>query len=210
MTAAMKPTDARRATYQDVLDAPPDKIAQVVDGELILSPRPAGPHTHAGSSIGGDLNGPFARKPGGPRGPGGWWIDFEPELHLDDDILVPDFAGWRRERMPLPYSTAYVTLPPDWVCEVLSPSTAGIDRIRKSRIYARHGVSHMWLVDPRSHTLEVYELLDGRWLQIQTFEGNEVIRARPFDAVELEMERWWIPEAPEEPSQEREEPAAEG
>ena len=136
----------RRATYQDVLAAPEHMIAQVIDGELVLMPRPSGPHAVAASLLAGELIPPFSR---GKGGPGGWILLFEPELHLGEDILVPDLAGWRRERMPAVGDSAYFTLAPDWVCEVLSPRTSKLDRARKLPVYAREQVGHVWLVDPR-------------------------------------------------------------
>ena len=186
--------NAAPATYQDVLDAPPHKVAEVLDGELYLGPRPASPHARSSSLIGVDVGGPFDRKPGGSSGPGGWWILDEPELHLGPHVVVPDLAGWRRERMPVFPAVASFDLPPDWVCEVLSPSTCRIDRVLKTRIYAEHGVPWLWLVDPLAQSLEVLELRDGYWSFVQAFAGNETVRAKPFDAVELEMERWWLPE----------------
>ena len=123
-----------RATYQDVLDAPPHRVAEIVDGVLYTHPRPAMPHALATSSLGHDLTGPFQF---GRGGPGGWRIIDEPELHLGEDILVPDLAGWRRERMPGYPDAAYCTLAPDWVCEVISPSTRKLDLHGKRPIYAR-------------------------------------------------------------------------
>jgi Uma2 family endonuclease len=151
----MPPAARRRATYQDVLDAPPHKVAQIIDGELIVMPRPAAPHASASSKLGWALGPAFDRKGGSPAGPGGWILLFEPAIHLGDDILVPDFAGWRRERMPALPDAAYFTLAPDWVCEVLSPSTAKLDRARKLPIYAREEIAHVWFVDPAARTLEV-------------------------------------------------------
>ena len=123
-------TARRRATYEDLLKVPDILVAEIVDGELITSPRPAFPHAQVTSAVNQDL-GPFSRRPGGPSGPSGWWILFEPELHLGADILVPDLAGWRRERMPVLEAVAYSELAPDWVCEVVSPTTARIDRVRR-------------------------------------------------------------------------------
>src|SRR5688572_33185759 len=109
---------ARHASYEDVLAAPPEKVAEVVDGELYLNPRPAGPHTAAATALGEELGPPFKR---GRGGPGGWIILFEPELHLGANILVPDLAGWRRERLPvITNRLPYFELAPDWACEVLS------------------------------------------------------------------------------------------
>jgi len=183
----------RPATYQDLLDAPEHLIAEILDGELILSPRPASPHAHAVSMLGIDVGGPFMRRRGG-YGPGGWWILYEPELHLDPDVLVPDLAGWRRERMPTVPRVAWFELPPDWVCEVLSPSSAGRDRLRKMRTYARAGLSHVWLIDPLARLLESYRLQDGLWLRLGSWGGDELVRAEPFAEVELELSAWWLPE----------------
>lgn len=179
----------RRANYDDVLAAPEHKVAEVIDGELHLFPRPAKAHAAAASALGGELGPPFKR---GRGGPGGWWILDEPELHVATDIVVPDLAGWRRERMPVLTSDApYFTLAPDWACEVLSPSTAKIDRTQKLPIYARERVAHVWLVDPLLRTLEVLELDGSTFRLLGTFRDEEVIRARPFDAIELELGALW-------------------
>ena len=184
-------TARRRATYEDLLQVPDILVAEIVDGELITSPRPASPHAYATSALIQDL-GPFGRPPGGPGGPGGWWILFEPELHLGVDILVPDLAGWRRESMPALRNVAYFEQAPDWVCEVVSPTTARIDRVRKMPIYAREQVGHLWLVDPIMRTLEVYRLEGQRWVVASTHGGAESVRAEPFAALELDMSRWWL------------------
>jgi Uma2 family endonuclease len=181
----------RRATYEDLLQVSDLLIAEIVDGELITSPRPAFPHARATVVIGQDLS-PFDRRPGGPGGPGGWWILFEPELHLGPDILVPDLAGWRREQMPILENVAYCEQAPDWVCEVVSPSTGRLDRVRKMPIYAREQVSHLWLVDPLLRTLEVYRLEGQQWVVASTHGGAESVHAEPFAAVELAMSRWWL------------------
>jgi Uma2 family endonuclease len=182
----------RPATYDDLLRVSDHLVAEILDGELVVSPRPAIPHAAASSGIGGDLHGPFHGPPGGPRGPGGWWILDEPELHLGSDVVVPDLAGWRRERLPALRDEPFFTLAPDWVCEVISPRTAGIDRVRKMNIYAREGVVHLWLVDPTARTLEVYRLQAGQWLVAATFAGSERVRVPPFEAIEIEMGRWWL------------------
>lgn len=181
----------RRATYEDLLQVPDHLVAEIVAGELYTSPRPASPHARAAWCLGQDV-GPFDDDPGGPRGPGGWWILFEPELHLDADVLVPDLAGWRRERMARIPNTAAFSLAPDWVCEVVSPGTARLDRIGKMPVYARAGVGHLWLVDPLAQTLEVYRLEAGRWLVAQALGGSERVRAEPFDAIEVDLSRWWL------------------
>ncbi|WP_241757806.1 Uma2 family endonuclease [Myxococcus landrumensis] len=180
----------RPATYEDLLSLPEHVVGQIIDGELIVMPRPASPHARAHSRLGGELYGPFER---GRGGPGGWLFLDEPELHLGPDLLVPDLAGWRRERMPEMPDTPYFTLAPDWVCEVLSPSTEAVDRVKKTRIYAREGVSHLWLVDPRARTLEVLRLSGQHWVELGTCGGDERVRAEPFEALELELGVLWMP-----------------
>lgn len=181
----------RRATYEDLLQVSDLLIAEIVDGELITSPRPASPHARAASIILRNLD-PFDRRPGDPNGPGGWWILFEPELPLGPDILVPDLAGWRREQMPILENVPYFEQAPDWICEVVSPSTGGLDRVRKMPIYAREQVSHLWLVDPLLRTLEVYRLEGQHWVVASTHGDTESVHAEPFAAVELDMSRWWL------------------
>src|SRR5262249_41627290 len=141
----MDPIKKRRATYQDVIDSPEHMVAEIIGGELRLSSRPGGPATAVASSIADELGLPFKR---GRGGPGGWLILFEPELHLGDEIVVPDLAGWRRERLPLAPDAAFFTVPPDWICEVLSRSTEKMDRVEKMPLYASFGVSFAWLVHP--------------------------------------------------------------
>lgn len=187
------PPARRRATYQDVLDAPEHVVAEIIDGELYTSPRPASPHARASSAIGSDLFGSFDGPPNGSGKPGGWWILYEPELHLGLDILVPDLAGWRQERMPQIPNVPYFTQAPDWVCEVVSPSSGRLDRVRKMRIYAREQIGYAWLVDPLQQTLEVYRLEAGHWVVSSTHGGAELARAEPFDALELTIDRWWLP-----------------
>jgi Uma2 family endonuclease len=173
---------------------PPEMVAEILDGELSAQPRPARAHTRASSRLGSLLGGAFDL---GTNGPGGWVILDEPELHLGPrpDKLVPDLAGWRRERMPdavgADPSPYYYDLVPDWVCEVLSPSTEAIDRGKKMRIYRREGVRNVWLVNPITRTLEVYRLEDGRWIALDTFEGSSRVRAEPFEAMEMALEMLW-------------------
>jgi Uma2 family endonuclease len=182
----------RKATYEDLAKVPSNMIAELLDGELFATPRPASPHANAASGIAADVRGRFHREADGPEQPGGWWILFEPELHLGADVVVPDIAGWQRGKMPvLPNVTAF-TQAPDWACEVVSPATAGTDRVRKMRIYAREAVGHLWLVEPLAQTLEVYRLEGGRWVVASTHTGSERVHAEPFNAVELEIDRWWL------------------
>jgi Uma2 family endonuclease len=174
--------------------APPELVAEILDGELHLSPRPARPHANAESNLGILLGGPFRF---GRAGPGGWILLDKPEIHLGPrpDKLVPDLAGWRRERMPHAIdgdqAPAHYDLAPDWVCEVLSERTRRIDTIQKMRIYAREGVHHVWHVDPLARTLEVFRLTEGHWLLVDTFATEERVRAEPFEAIELELALVW-------------------
>ena len=177
-----------RATYQDVLAAPPHRVAEVVDGVLYTNPRPAMPHALASSALEIDLGAAFQF---GRGGPGGWWIVVEPELHLGDDILVPDLAGWRRKRMPSYPETAYTTLAPDWVCEILSPSTRRLDLDAKRPVYAREGVRRLWLVDPAERTLEAFELTAGEWSRIATAADDEPVQIAPFEAVSFSLADLW-------------------
>jgi Uma2 family endonuclease len=184
----------RNATYADLEALPEDVIGQIVGGELYASPRPAAPHQLTVSSMGMDLGGPFHK---GRGGPGGWWILHEAELHLGGDVVVPDLAGWRRERMPSVPLTPAIELPPDWLCEVISPSTAVLDRGPKLRLYARVGVRHVWFVDPLAQSLEILRLTDGLWTLVAVHGRMDKVHAEPFEAVELDLAGWWAsPEPP--------------
>jgi len=180
----------RLGTLWDQLCAlPPNQIGEIVDGELVASPRPAGPHSRVASKLGGRLDGPFDA---GEGGPGGWIILDEPELHLGDAVLVPDLVGWRRERMPhVPEELTAFELAPDWICEVVSPSTGTLDRVRKLPVCAREGVPFAWLLEPIQRTLEVFQLLGRQWHTVGTWEGDVKVRAVPFDAIELDLSSLW-------------------
>jgi Uma2 family endonuclease len=181
----------RRATYEDVLRAPPNMIVEVIDGVLHAQPRPALRHVHASSHLGALLGNPFDL---GVGGPGGWGIYDWPELHLGDepDILVPDLAGWRRERLAdLPIEAPWISIAPDWICEVLSPSTQAIDRAEKMEIYLRERVGHAWLIDPIARTLEIYRLADAVWQRLAVHHDDALVRAEPFEAFELQLRLLW-------------------
>ena len=179
------------ATFEDLLDLPDHVVGEILGGELHVTPRPAVRHANAGSVLGSGLNRAFHQ---GSGGPGGWWILYEPALHLAEDVDVPDLAGWRRERLPRLPDEAYLTLAPDWVCEILSPSTERIDRLKKLRIYARELIGHAWLVNPVARTLEVFRLDGERWMLLATHGEDEAVRAEPFDAVEIDLGRLWAME----------------
>jgi Uma2 family endonuclease len=178
----------REATYEDILQAAPNLVAEILFGRLYTHPRPAPRHARSSSALGGKLFDPFDN---GEGGPGGWWILDEPEIHLAKHVIVPDIAGWRRERMPGLPDAAWLELAPDWVCEVLSPATAQTDRSLKLPIYAEHGVSHLWLVDPLLKTLEAYELKEDGWLLLATLKEEDPVRLPPFGAVEFSLSVLW-------------------
>lgn len=184
----MPQTAVKYATYDDLFTIPDNLVAEIIHGKLHTSPRPAPIHARASSSLGDELVSPYDK---GRNGPGGWWILDEPELHLESHILVPDLAGWRRERLPRLPEGAYFELPPDWVCEVLSPSTAALDRTQKMPIYAEFGVSYLWLIDPDIKTLEAYELQDGRWSLLKTLSDDVAVSIAPFDATTFSLADLW-------------------
>ena len=178
----------RPATYADIEALPPNMVGEIVRGVLHASPRPASPHAAAASAVGEELGPPFKR---GRGGPGGWVILDEPELHLTEDVLVPDLGGWRRQRMPeMPHVAAF-ELAPDWVCEVLSPSTRKLDRAEKLPVYARERVQYVWLIDPLAHSLEVLRLDGATYRIVGTHFDEEKVRAEPFDAIELDLAVLW-------------------
>jgi Uma2 family endonuclease len=178
----------RKATYADLCRVPSHLVAEILDGELVVTPRPTPRHAHAGAALVTELHGTFGQ---GRGGPGGWWILYEPELHFGEEVAVPDIAGWRRDRLPALPDAAFFTLAPDWICEILSPSTEKADRLRKLTVYAREGVSYAWLVNPVLRTLEIFRLENGRWLLAGTHGGEESVRAEPFDAITLDLQRIW-------------------
>lgn len=176
------------ATYEDLFNLPEHLVAEIVDGELIVSPRPDPRHANAASALAGKLVPPFGQ---GSGGPGGWRVIFEPELHLGGDILVPDLAAWRRERMPELPRGAYFDVVPDWICEITSPSTARLDRLRKMPRYAGYGANFIWMIDPAGRALEVFELINGRWTFAGIYGDDERVRAVPFDVIEIALGDLW-------------------
>nr|VFJ49329.1 MAG: Endonuclease, Uma2 family (restriction endonuclease fold) [Candidatus Kentron sp. FW] len=182
---------SRLATYEDVLSAPPECVAQLIDGQLYTLPRPAMRHALAGSHLGMIFG--RDRMGGGNNGNGDsdWWILYEPELHLDSHVLVPDWAGWRRERMPEFPDVAYMEIAPDWVCEILSPGNARLDRVVKMPLYAEFQVGHLWLLDPKLQTLEVFRLQEGKWLLWETFQENDPVAAPPFESMHFDLGVLW-------------------
>ena len=176
------------ATYADIEAAPEHLIAEIIDGELVTQPRPTPRHNAAAGNTFLELSGPFQK---GRGGPGGWVFLMETEVKFGDDILVPDVAGWRIERFAGYPETNYVTIRPDWVCEILSASTESRDRTVKRRIYAEAGVPHLWLIDPRQQYLEAFGLNAGQWVLIGTWRSDDKVRAAPFDAISFSLADLW-------------------
>lgn len=169
---ALKP-----ACYEDIVNLPENIVGEIMNGQLETHPRPTPKHALAAGSIGDELISPFQK---GNNGPGGWWILPEPECHLKEQVLVPDLAGWRKKRMPTLPETAWFDIVPDWVCEILSPSTSRIDRIVKMPIYAELEVNYLWLIDPVLQTLEAFELKNKHWVLMGSFADNTTLSIAPF------------------------------
>jgi Uma2 family endonuclease len=184
----------RNATYDDLIAVPEHLSAEIIFGALYTHPKPAPPHGAAQSALSVELGGPFQK---GRGGPGGWIFMTEPELHLGPHVVAPDIAGWRRERMPHMPAKAYIESAPDWVCEIISPSTESIDRGPKRRIYANYNVHHLWLLNPVAKYLEVHALRGAEWVHVATFGDGEDVAAPPFEAVPFKIDDLWpLPAAP--------------
>lgn len=187
----------KRATYADLEAVPPHFVAEIIDGELVVHPRPAPPHAVASNALADEVTGPFQK---GRGGPGGWVFMGEPELHFGPEVVVPDLAGWRRERLPAMPGTAYVEVAPDWVCEVISRSTEKHDRGAKRHIYAEAGVAYLWMLDPLARLLEGFSLAEGKWVLAGTFSESDDVSAAPFDAIGFSLTVLWPFDAPADAS----------
>ncbi|MGE0700634.1 MAG: Uma2 family endonuclease [Hyphomicrobiaceae bacterium] len=188
----------RRATYADLEAVPEHLVAEILRGRLVTHPRPSNRHSRVHFRLGAVLNRPFDE---GIEGPGGWYFLTEPELHLGEEICVPELAGWRLESIPPPpvadpFAGATVELAPDWVCEVLSPATERYDRREKREIYAEAGIGHLWLVDPRIEVIEAFSLVDRDWRLVGTYSGDQTAQIPPFEAVACALGRIWPPDRP--------------
>jgi len=184
-------TAFKYSLYDRLLSLPENLTGEILDGQLYTQPRPSGPHAWAESVLSAELLDPFAR---GLGGPGGWWILVEPEIHFirDTEVAVPDLAGWRRERMPkIPRGHRFEVVP-DWVCEIVSPSTESKDRRIKMPVYAHYGVKYPWLIDPEERTLEAYALKGGKWDLTGKFRGDDSVAVAPFDAVTIALADLWV------------------
>ena len=183
----------RAATYADIEALPPNVVGEILFGALETHPRPAPRHGIAALSLGAELAGAFQR---GRGGPGGWIFMDEPELHFGPHVIVPDIAGWRRERLPQLPDTAWIETPPDWVCEVTSPATERRDRGSKRRIYAEAGVPHYWIVNPTLRLLEAYSLTGQNWLLLASLRDDEEVSVPPFDAISFSLGQLWPYDTP--------------
>jgi Uma2 family endonuclease len=180
----------KKATYEDLYDVPENMTGEIIDGELIVTPKPAPKHTHVTTVLGAEIEPAYRR---GRGGPGGWVFLAETEVRPGEDTVVPDLAGWRKERFPARIENNWVPVAPDWVCEVLSPGTVRNDKVRKMPLYARHGVGYVWLIDPAAMTMDVFRLgAEGGWSLMASFAENDKVRAEPFQEIEINLEDLWL------------------
>lgn len=180
----------KKATYEDLYDIPENMTGEIINGELIVTPRPSRRHGYTATALGYKIGPSYQFGEGG--GPGGWIFIIEPEIGLGEHTMVPDLAGWRKERFPADEETNWISAAPDWICEVLSPSTLRVDKIRKMPLYAEHGVKHFWLIDPNAKTLDVFRLQSGKWLLLGTHAEDDKVRAEPFQEIEIDMAGLWL------------------
>ncbi|NEV61420.1 Uma2 family endonuclease [Thiorhodococcus minor] len=187
----MSPQAARKlSVYEQLMALPEGLTGEIINGQLRAQPRPSWAHGLAASRLGADLEGPYGR---GRGGPGGWWIIDEPEVHLvlDTEVVVPDIAGWRRERMPIPPQGHKIQIVPDWICEIFSPSSKSTEREEKMPLYAHYGVQFAWLVDPKTRTLEAYGLAGAVWHPIGVFRDDDTVTVAPIDAIVIRLADLW-------------------
>lgn len=174
--------------YDEYRGLPEGTKAEIVGGEVRVLPRPRPRHVRVSSTLGARLGRSFGWD--SDTGPGGWVILDEPELRLGDELRAPDLAGWRVERYEEPEENP-ITLVPDWICEVLSPTTARVDRAEKMPLYANHGVGHLWIVDPLAQTLEVYRREGKQWVVVASYGADDQVQPEPFDAVPFDLGALW-------------------
>ncbi len=183
----------KKATYKDLFNIPENMAGELIDGELIVTPRPSRKHIYAASRLDKEIGSPYEL---GSGGPGGWIILVEPEIGLGSDILVPDLAGWRRERFPVEEPHNWISVAPDWICEILSPNTFRRDKVLKMPLYARNGIQYFWLIDPIAKTLDTFRLEAGRWIVGGIYAENDKVRTEPFPEVEFDLNLLWIETVP--------------
>ncbi len=192
MLVSMANAARRPATYADLEALPEGVHAEIIGGEILTFPAPLPKHSKPQGSLRRFIGGPFDDDDGFD-GPGGWWIFLEVDIAFGIDFVRPDLSGWRRERLPNPGDERPITVVPDWICEVLSPTNEAHDRLTKRRLYARYGVRHYWIVDPQTRLLEAYSLEGERWVDAGTFGDVDIARIPPFEAVELPVGRLFLP-----------------
>ncbi len=181
------------ATYDDLYNLPDNMVGQIIDGKLVTTPWQSREHARASTILSAKLIAPYEL---GENGPGGWIILYKLEVRLGDNIIVPDLVGWRNERFPIAEETNWVSVCPDWVCEIISPNTVRIDKTKKMPVYARYGVGYFWLIDPANRTLDVYKLESGKWMLLETHADNDKVRAEPFNEVEIDLGSLWFETIP--------------
>ncbi len=192
-------------TYEDILALDEKLHAELLDGMIYIDGVPLGSvvptvgmapaqlprHAKSQRVLGKIIGGPFDDDHG-DGGPGGWWIFIEVDVLLASGTVRPDLSGWRRERLPQPDVRPIATRP-DWVCEIISPTSIRQDRVAKRRAYAKAGIPHYWIVDPDARTLEALELQSDRWLEVGTWSEGDVARIAPFEPVEVPVGRLFLP-----------------
>jgi len=179
----------RRAIYEDLYNIPENMTGEIIDGELIVTPRPSRRHVYSASALDKKIGTPYQFGEGG--GPGGWIILVEPEIGLGEHTMVPDLAGWREERYPEEEPHNWISVTPDWLCEVLSPGTIHKDKVKKMPIYAQHGIPYFWLIDPIAKTLDAFRLESGRWLLLESYAEDASVRIEPFAEIEFNLRDLW-------------------
>jgi len=180
----------KEATYEDLYNIPENMTGEIINGELVVTPRPSRKHVYTASALEIRIGQPYQFGEGG--GPGGWIILVEPEIGLGKHTMVPDLAGWREERFPREEPYNWISVAPDWVCEIFSPGTAQTDKTEKMPIYGEHGVEHLWLIDPIVKTLDVFRLEAGKWVVVGFYTENARVRVEPFTGIELSLSDLWL------------------
>lgn len=184
---------AKLATYGDLLALPEDVRAEVLAGDIVVQPSPLPGHNRIARSLSRFIGGPFDDDEG-RGGPGGWWIIPDVDVQLGaHDIVRPDMAGWRRDRLRSPWDLRPIDVVPDWVCEILSPSNASHDRVRKAALYAKSALAFLWLIDPAARVLEAFALRDEAWLRLGAWTDGDIASIAPFEAIELDVGRLFPP-----------------
>lgn len=182
----------KKAAYDDLFNIPENTTGEIINGELVVTPRPSRKHIYAATALGSVIVPSYQFGRNG--GPGGWVIMIEPEIKLGEHTMVPDLAGWKEERFPDEEPHNWISVPPDWACEMLSPGTRRLDRMEKMPIYARYGIPFLWLIDPEDKTLEVYRLKEGEWVVTGLLKDEVRVRAEPFTEIEIDLnDIWWRP-----------------